>query len=194
MVQQQMDSSVDTQLNKPLYKNGSLHKAQQTESYELLVESIQDYAIFLLDTGGHVISWNAGAQKLKGYKANEIIGKHFSKFYPQKDIKAGKPAAELLEARQNGRVEDEGWRIKKDGSKFWANVIITALFDNSGKLQGYAKVTRDLTKRKRQEEQLKKINLTLRRQQKELRKLNSAKDEFISLASHQLRTPAKSKS
>ena len=122
--------------------------------YRLLIASVQDYAIFALDPHGMVISWNAGAQSLKGYSADEIVGRHFSTFYPPEDIAAGKPERELAIARSQGRVEDDGWRIRKDGSRFWANVVITALHDAAGRFAGYAKVTRDLTDRRRGEETL----------------------------------------
>lgn len=171
-------------------KHAALNRIEQVEWYKLLVESVQDYAIFLLDTSGKVTSWNKGAQKFNGYKAEEIIGKHFSVFYPEKDKKRGKPEWELAEVRKYGRIEDEGWRLRKDGSRYWANVVITGLYDNSGRLRGYAKVTRDLTERKKNEDALKEANRVLKHQQKELQKLNRSKDEFISLASHQLRTPA----
>jgi PAS domain S-box-containing protein len=161
----------------------------QLDNYKLLVESVEDYAIFLLDPEGYIISWNKGAERNKGYKANEIIGKHFSQFYMQQDVDAKKPERELVLAQKFGRIEDEDWRVRKDGSRFWANVIITALY-NDGELVGFAKVTRDLTERKKQEDDLRKANTLLRQQREELRLLNEAKDEFISLASHQLRTPA----
>lgn len=156
---------------------------QQVEFYQLLVESIQDYAIFMLDSSGHVASWNKGAQKLKGYTPSEIIGKHFSTFYTAEDMRRNKPARELEKAIQDGRIEDEYWRVRKDGSRFWANVVITALRDDDGELVGFAKVTRDLTDRKSHEVALKKTNA-------ELKALNDAKNEFIAIASHQLRTPA----
>ncbi|MDB5931866.1 MAG: sensor hybrid histidine kinase [Polaromonas sp.] len=118
------------------------------ERFRLLIESVQDYAIFMLDITGHVMSWNAGAQKSKGYEAAEIIGKHFSVFYPA-DIDPGWPDQALRLAVQHGRLEDEGWRVRKDGSRFWASVIITPITDGSGQLRGFAKVTRDLTARRR---------------------------------------------
>ena len=122
--------------------------------YGLLVESVQDYAIFALDPSGHILSWNEGAFRLKGYTADEIIGRHFSIFYPPEDVARGKTAWELEVAARDGRVEDEGWRIRKDGSRFWANVVITALRDPSGALVGFGKVTRDLTERHKNEDEL----------------------------------------
>jgi PAS domain S-box-containing protein len=126
------------------------------DDYYLLVESITDYAIFLLDVTGRVRSWNAGAQRIKGYEAHEIIGQHFSKFYLPEDIAVGKPEQELAIARQVCRVEDEGWRVRKDGTLFWANVVITALWDGHGQLRGFGKVTRDLTQRRTSEQELRR--------------------------------------
>jgi PAS domain S-box-containing protein len=122
--------------------------------YQLLVESVLEYAIFALDPHGFILSWNSGAQHFKGYTANEIIGKHFSVFYPEDVRAAGKPEEELRIAARDGMVEDEGWRVRKDGTQFWANVVITALRDPQGTLVGFAKVTRDLTDRRRAEETL----------------------------------------
>lgn len=119
------------------------------ERFRLLVEGVKDYAIFMLDPGGHIVSWNLGAQKNKGYEASEIIGQHFSKFYPPEIAAIGWPEQELRNALRDGRFEDEGWRIRKDGSRFWASVVITALHDASGRHRGFAKVTRDLTERRR---------------------------------------------
>jgi len=121
--------------------------------YRLLVESVKDYAIFALDRDGRVMSWNPGAERFKGYHADEIIGQHFSIFYPADDLAAGKPQRELEVAEETGRFEDEGWRIRKDGSRFWANVVITALRDAKGEHIGFSKVTRDLTARREAEEQ-----------------------------------------
>lgn len=162
----------------------------ELEKYKILVESVQDYAIFFMDPGGYIQTWNKGAEKNKGYTHDEIIGKHFSIFYSDQDNKDRKPERELEIAKKVGRVEDEDWRYRKDGSKFWANVVITALYDENGDLQGFAKVTRNLTERKVNEDSLRSANSLLQEQQKELRRLNESKDEFISLASHQLRTPA----
>jgi PAS domain S-box-containing protein len=125
-----------------------------TALYRLLVETVRDYAIFMLDPDGHIVTWSAGAKRFKGYEASEIIGRHFSVFYPPEDIAADKPGYELRVAAREGRFEDEGWRVRKDGSLFWANVIITALRDPAGNLVGYAKVTRDLTERRMTEEAL----------------------------------------
>lgn len=162
----------------------------ELENYKLLVESIQDYAIFLMDSKGYIKTWNKGAEKFKGYKASEIIGKHFSTFYRQVDLDSKKPEKELEVAIKFGRVEDEDWRVRKDGSLFWASVIITTLYDKDNNHIGFAKVTRDLTERKKFEDELREANIQLKRQQAELLITNDAKDEFISLASHQLRTPA----
>jgi PAS domain S-box-containing protein len=120
--------------------------------HRLLVDSVQDYAIFALDPQGYILSWNAGAQRFKGYTADEVLGKHFSIFYPRELVAEGFPAFELRTAANTGRFEDEGWRIRKDGSRFWANVVITALRDREGRLTGFAKVTRDLTERREAEE------------------------------------------
>src|SRR5579862_7426871 len=121
---------------------------QVGDLYALLVDQVRDYAIFALDSDGHILTWNTGAHRLKGYRADEIIGRHFSIFYSPEDLAAGKPARELAIATAAGQVEDEGWRLRKDGSRFWANVLITALRDETGDLIGFAKVTRDLTDRR----------------------------------------------
>ncbi|SAL82972.1 PAS/PAC sensor signal transduction histidine kinase [Caballeronia arvi] len=122
---------------------------QSDAHFRLLVESVEDYAIFLLDAHGHVATWNNGARRIKGYDAQDIIGRHFSVFYPPEDIAAGKPQKELAAAASAGRVEDEGWRVRRDSTRFWANVVITALRDAKGDLIGFAKVTRDMTDRLR---------------------------------------------
>ena len=124
------------------------------KDYRLLVENVKDYAIVLLDPQGYVVTWNEGAQRIKGYSAAEIIGKNFSIFYTKEDIAQGKTEKELSIAAKEGRYEDESWRIRKDGSRFWANVILTALRDDRGVLRGFGKLTRDLTERKQAEEAL----------------------------------------
>jgi PAS domain S-box-containing protein len=132
------------------------------ERFRLLVQGVSDYAIFMLDLSGHVSSWNEGAQRIKGYKTGEIIGKHFSIFYLHDDIKAGKPQLNLRRALEEGRVEDEGWRVRKDGSRFWASVVITALKDDSGALYGFSKVTRDMTEKRKAQEALEGSERSLR--------------------------------
>jgi PAS domain S-box-containing protein len=124
------------------------------EHLRLLVDGVRDYAIFMLDPSGQVASWNQGAERIKGYKANEIIGRHFSCFYPPEELQNGKPERELQKAIAEGHYAEEGWRIRKDGSRFWAHVEITALRDNAGKLRGFSKVTRDVTEQRRAEELL----------------------------------------
>ena len=124
------------------------------ERFRLLVDGARDYAIFMLDPAGNVTTWNPGAERIKGYRPEEILGRHFSHFYTHEDIAGGKPARELEIAKTEGRYEEEGWRIRKDGSRFWANVIITALHGQDGKFIGFSKVTRDFTNRKKAEESL----------------------------------------
>ncbi|MES2960181.1 MAG: PAS domain S-box protein [Pseudomonadota bacterium] len=129
---------------------------QSEERYRLLIHSVRDYAIFMLAPDGTVLTWNAGAERFKGYRAEEIIGQHFSRFYPQEALDRGLPAHELEVAAATGSFEDEGWRVRKDGTQFWANVVITAMRNPAGELLGYAKVTRDLTDRRNQEEALRR--------------------------------------
>jgi len=126
------------------------------ERFRLLIDAVQDYAVFMLDVHGHVSSWNTGAERIKGYAASEIIGKHFSAFYTREDLRAGKPGRDLEIAAQEGRFEDEGWRLRKDGSRFWANVILTAIRDPADTLIGFGKVTRDLTEKINANEALRK--------------------------------------
>jgi len=121
---------------------------QSAEIFKLLVSAVRDYAIFMLDPQGNIATWNEGAQRIKGYAPSEIIGRHFSTFYTEEDKRNRKPERELAIAREQGSVEDEGWRVRKDGSRFWANVVITAVHDASGELRGFAKVTRDISDRK----------------------------------------------
>jgi len=135
---------------------GRRHDAE--EWVRLLIDSIKDYAIITLDTTGHVTTWNSAAEGINGYKAEEIIGQHFSRFYTDEDIKAGKPGRELFEAARVGGLEDEGWRVRKDGSQFWANVVITAMHDKDGRLRGFGKVTRDITERKHSEDAIRALN------------------------------------
>jgi PAS domain S-box-containing protein len=127
---------------------------RDSDLFRLLVLGVRDYGIFMLDPNGHIVSWNAGAERIKGYTAEDIIGRHFSTFYPPEDVQAGKPDWELRVAKAEGSLEDEGWRVRKDGTRFWANVIITALYGDDGELRGFGKVTRDMTERRRAEQQL----------------------------------------
>ncbi len=172
------------------------------EMFRLLVGSVQEYAIFMLDPSGHITSWNAGAQKIKGYEPEEIIGRHFSMFYPEEDRRAGKPDRMLQMAREKGTVRDEGWRVRKGGNRFWADVTITAVFDEKGELRGFAKVTRDETERRQAEDAQRalleqreaRIQAEEERRQAEASyrvamEANRAKDEFLMTLSHELRTP-----
>jgi PAS domain S-box-containing protein len=151
------------------------HEAHiDAEQFRLLVDSVRDYAIFILTPEGRVATWNAGAQAIKGYAAHEIIGEHFSRFYEAEAIARGWPEHELGIAKAEGRFEDEGWRVRKDGTKFWASVIITALFAPDGELRGFAKVTRDLTVRRRIED---------------LQRGERRTNEFLATLGHELRNP-----
>jgi len=152
------------------------------EGFRLMVESVTDCAIVMLDWEGRVVSWNTGAQRIKGYAADEIVGQHFSRFYPPADISRGAPQRDLDAAAGEGRYEVEGWRVRKDGSLFWANVVFTAIRDPAGNARGFAKLTRDLTERRLVEQ-----TLTLAKGAAE--KANLAKSEFLSSMSHELRSP-----
>lgn len=145
------------------------------------MEEVQDYGIFALTTGGKVASWNTGAERIKGWQAEEILGQYFGTFYPE-DTRNHLPEEMLERARRDGTAEDEGWRIRKDGSRFWANVVVTALHNEKGELQGFAKVTRDITERRDSEE-------ALRQAREEAIAANHAKSAFLSRTSHELRTP-----
>jgi PAS domain S-box-containing protein len=164
-------------------------RAREEDRFRRLIEAVKDYAIFLLDPRGRVETWNAGAQKFKGYEAHEIIGKHFSIFYPEQERAAGKPEAELRIAAAEGRFEDEGWRVRKDGSQFWGNVVITPIRDATGALTGFAKVTRDLTERRRAEEALRTLIERLEERTRQLENANSELDGFTYSVSHDLRAP-----
>jgi PAS domain S-box-containing protein len=129
-----------------------------------LLEAVTDYAIFMLDADGRVVSWNEGAERIKGWRREEILGEHFARFYPPEEVAAGKPARELAAAARDGRVEDVGWRVRKDGSRFWADVVITAITDQAGVLQGFATVTRDTSERRRLEERQGRLGLLAERE------------------------------
>jgi PAS domain S-box-containing protein len=155
---------------------------RQQEHFCKMVQAVQDYAILLLDKEGYVISWNAGAARIKGYSAEEIIGKHVSCFYPQDAIDRNWPEFELQQAAIEGRFEDEGWRVRKGGKRFWANVVITSWQDDGGQLRGFLKITRDLTSRREAEQQLVKYTERLKRSNQDL-------EQFASVAAHDLQEP-----
>lgn len=173
---------------------------READQFRLLVQGTKDYAIFMLDPTGIVATWNAGAERIKGYSADEIVGRHFSTFYPMEAVDRDWPAEELRRAIADGRFEDEGWRVRKDGSMFWANVVITALRDEAGTLRGFSKVTRDLTERRQREEELCVLHRDLERRVEQrtaeltasneaLKEADRRKDEFIALLAHELRNP-----
>jgi len=173
---------------------------ESEKRFRLLVESVQDYAILMLDPEGRITSWNAGAERIKGYRADEIIGKHFSCFYPDEVRERGWPQRELQRASAEGRFEDEGWRVRKDGSRFWANAVMTAIQDESGGLRGFAKVTRDLTERKKAEEAIRRFNEELEQRvvertasldqaNRDLAQKNQENELFVYSVSHDLRSP-----
>ncbi|QCR24086.1 PAS domain-containing sensor histidine kinase [Pontibacter sp. SGAir0037] len=178
-------SKVTRDLSERKKGEDDLYKAYEElkgneERYRLLVEEVTDYAIFMLDPAGHVATWNEGAKRIKGYEAQEIIGKYFGKFYSREANETGFPAYELKMAKQVGRFEDEGWRYRKDGSAFWANVVITTIYNSKRELIGFSKITRDLTERKKLEEQLYRTNEELKESEEKSRLLvNSVKDYAI---------------
>jgi PAS domain S-box-containing protein len=147
---------------------------QSEERFRLLIEGVVDYAIFMLDPEGMVTSWNAGAERINGYRRDEILGKHISRFFAPEDVDAGKPWEELAAARRDGRVEAEGWRVRKNGERFWARAVVSALYDQAGHLRGFAKVTQDLTDQ---------------RQLQDLEKAARHVNEFIATLAHELRNP-----
>ena len=166
-------------MSKKLSSNTELNET--AEQFHILVDSVEEYAIYLLDPNGNVITWNTGAEKIKGYSAEEIIGKNFASFYTADDVGAGKPQRNLREASRRGYVRDQGLRVRKDGSTFEAEVIVTALRDESGKIRGFSKVTRDITDQIRSREfEAEKIAA---------QKASKAKDDFLAALSHELRTP-----
>jgi PAS domain S-box-containing protein len=163
--------------------------ARSEERFRLLVESVVDYAIFLLDVDGHVVSWNAGAERLKGYREHEVVGRHYSLFYPEEYLATDLPTRLLSEARDEGRTEHRGWRVRRDGSRFWADVVITALRDDDGALTGFAKVTRDMTAAHLAEEARERAVRDQQRALDRLEELDRWRRDFLASVIHDLQAP-----
>ena len=159
------------------------------ERFQLLVESVIDYAIFMLDPDGIIVSWNTGARRLKGYDEHQIIGQHYSIFYPEESLAQGLPAKLLAEARTEGRVRNQGWRVRRDGSRFWADVVITALYDERDELFGFAKVTRDMTDAYRAELEREQALDEQKRAVEDLQRLDRWRREFVRAIVHDLQSP-----
>ncbi|WP_299823045.1 PAS domain-containing sensor histidine kinase [uncultured Pontibacter sp.] len=174
------DLTEKKKLERQLFQMNEELKESEEKS-RLLIDSVKDYAILMLNPDGIIMSWNTGAERIKGYTPNEIIGKHFSIFYNREAIESGFPQFELKRAIANGQFEDEGWRIRKDGTAFWANVVISPIYNLEKRLLGFAKITRDLTERRRNEE--------LMRRNMELVRINNELDNFVYTASHDLKSP-----
>ena len=203
------DSGPADQFPSSTSGGGRSGKGISDEQYRLIVQSIKDYAIFMLDPEGRIISWNEGARLIKGYTAPEVLGRSFEIFYPAEAVADGFPKRELKDAARIGRFEDEGWRIRKDGSRFWANVVITAIRDLQGNLLGFAKVTRDLTARREAEEQarqlaaeqaahaeaaaqnedLQELNVQLESAVETAQRSTRMRDDVLAVVAHDLRNP-----
>ncbi len=203
------DSTSGGHSSDSTYGGGTSSRGITDEQYRLIVQSIKDYAVFMLNPEGRILSWNEGARLIKGYTAPEVLGRSFEIFYPKEAVADGFPKLELSEAARVGRFEDEGWRIRKDGSRFWANVVITAIREQTGNLIGFAKVTRDLTARRQAEEQARMLaaeqaaHAEVTRRNEELQRLNEQlesalelaerstrlRDEVLAVVAHDLRNP-----
>lgn len=187
------------QENAALYEEAERELARRTEAelaqreseerFRLLVGSVKDYAIFMLDPDGRVVSWNDGAERIKGYAPDEILGRHFSTFYTDEDRERNHPEHELAIATREGAYQEEGWRVRKDGTRFWASVVITAVHDDEGTPIGFAKVTRDLTERKRSEDERETLLEQERETRLALEEALQVKTDFLATMSHELRTP-----
>lgn len=164
-----------------------LHRSE--ERFRLLVEAVEDYAIFMLDPAGVIVSWNSGAERIKGYSASEIIGRHFRVFYPQEKQRDAYPEYELVQALAEGHFEEEGWRVRKDGTLMWANVVITAVYDNDGNHIGFAKVTRDITDRRARQEERDRHSEQLAEANDQLAQVARERTDFLAVTAHELRTP-----
>ncbi|MGO8765965.1 MAG: CHASE3 domain-containing protein [Limisphaerales bacterium] len=178
-----------TRRDLKLRRNAEETLRQSEERIRLMIENVQDYAIIMLDPQGNIVSWDAGAQRIKGYTEAEIVGRHFSKLYPEAAVRRGFCDEELKAAVSEGRFEDESWHLRKDGSQFWANVVITPIRDNAGQLLGFVNVTRDITEQKASEERIKKLNDDLKLQMSRLELANKELEAFSYSVSHDLRAP-----
>jgi PAS domain S-box-containing protein len=178
---------VEQTMREAVQKEIALREGE--ERFHFLVESVEDYAIIMLDPDGYITSWNAGAERIKGYTSAEIVGKHFSCFYTPQEIEDGVPQNMLRSVALNGRFEGEGWRVRKNGSRFWAHVFIRVIKDDEGHLLGYSKVTRDVTARKQSEEALQQANEQLAKARDQAEEASRDKSEFLANMSHEIRTP-----
>ena len=179
----------DSLKKKPQGGGPTLKLSTTDETYQRMIIEVEDYAILMIDPSGTIMNWNRGAEKIKGYKSEEIVGKNFRLFYTQKDREAGVPDRLIAEAARNNRAQHEGWRVRKDGTKFWGSVVITAIHDDDGAIMGFSKVTRDLTERKEAEEALKQTAAELQKKNRELDAMNQELASFAYVSSHDLQEP-----
>lgn len=180
-------TSIIRDITAPKLAEDTLRKSE--ERFRLLVDGVKDYAIYMLDPQGQVTSWNTGAERIKGYTSDQIIGQHFSVFFLAEEREQGKPGQELQVARREGKYEGQGWRVRRDGSRFWADVVVSAIHDASGELRGYAKITRDITERQRAEESIATLNKALEARNSALELVNRELEAFSYSVSHDLRAP-----